>query len=581
MGASSGRTIATAPWGRRTLTYAHGALLRPWLSYALIVALQLRVVWGVWQYKDFEPFDTAGYFPMAASWAHGLHDDAIWSPLYTNTWGTIIWLSPTTYGAAMMMHLVTVLGASVLVLAVLRKLLAPATALLIAAWWALLPPNFNVYYDVHLFGLLPLLVVVLLVARSPNRRTLGISLALLAATTLLMRNEMVIATALLAVAIVVHERRHRRVERVAVRSYALLYGVPLAVVLLLAGGVYWRSYVQGSDFSKEARVKHELNFCQVYAFNYQQRHPERFRGNAFTECEPLVQHDFRRRTPSFLQAVAANPRAMAAFTAWNGRLLLSGLQVALFGATATADQPDYIPVRTNEAYAAVLSVLALALLIGGIVAIRRRWAAWRREWLTPRGWAAIVLGAYAFTTLVVALTQRPRPEYMYPLTVGLMLALGLSAEALLARLRTRMMMPALAIASVALLLIAVPSFYSPAPRPLHDAVARLQPLKARLQVPGSVLVSGGDGADTCMYLANDYSRHCSSPSWGALSARLAAGVPMATVLRDAKALAFYVEPGLLADPAVARFVAAPSGGWRKLASGGAGPSGWDVLVRVS
>jgi hypothetical protein len=350
---------------------------------------------------------------------------------------------------------------------------------------------------------------------------------------------------------------------------------------LLTGGAYWRSLIQGERFIHEARVKHELNFCQVYAFNYQQRHPERFRGNAFTDCAPLMQHDFGHATPSFFQAVGANPRAMAAFIAWNGRLLPSGLQVALFGAGATGDNPDYFPVKTNEVYPAVLSVIGLALIAAGLASMRRRRVIWR-NWLTARKWAVITMGGLASTVLIVVLTQRPRPEYIYPLTVGLMALLGLSAEALLPRLRETLGASALAGGVVTVLVLAVPAFYQRGPRPLHDAVARLQPVRSRLQQPGSVLIMGGDGTDTCYYLAARLDRYCTSPSWATLQQRMASGLPIRVVLNQAKATAIYADATVLADPEIARLVAVPAAnGWRTVASGTGEGGPWYVLVRAS
>ena len=133
---------------------------------------------------------------------------------------------------------------------------------------------------------------------------------------------------------------------------------------------------------------------------------------------------------------------MGAYVLWNGRLLGSGVQVALFNATATGDQPDYPPVKTHRSYALVLSIILLLLLIAGGVTIRRELASGRRDSLNDHAWAIVVLAAVAITTILVALTERPRPEYMYGMTVGIMALAGACLAALLRRVNaTRISAP--------------------------------------------------------------------------------------------------------------------------------------------
>ena len=61
--------------------------------------------------------------------------------------------------------------------------------------------------------------------------------------------------------------------RVSAISYLRVYGIPLLLAFLLIGGAYWRSFDQGQHAWTELKVKHDLNTCQVYAYNLQQRHP--------------------------------------------------------------------------------------------------------------------------------------------------------------------------------------------------------------------------------------------------------------------------------------------------------------------
>ena len=116
------------------VTRAERAVSHPLVSYALIAALQLRVIWNVWKYKDLTYGDTSNYFINAASWMHGLHDNVVYSPLYSAAWGTILAIVHDVYAAAMVNRIAIVFAAAMLFLAAMRAVLPPAIALLIALW---------------------------------------------------------------------------------------------------------------------------------------------------------------------------------------------------------------------------------------------------------------------------------------------------------------------------------------------------------------------------------------------------------------------------------------------------------------
>jgi len=574
-------SVVQSTWVQEALTRAEALVANPLFAYGTIVVLQLRVIWNVWRYKDLTFGDSASYFTMAAGWAHHLRVNVLWSPLYTNFWGTILAAVGDVYVAAMVHRVAIVLAVAVLLLALLRAMLEPALALLLAAWWAVLPPNYDVLYEVHLFGLLPVLVAALVVRRSPSRAAIGAALAVLASATLLLRNELVVATAIFAAGIVIREVRARRVDRVSLSEYARAYGVPLAIVCLLFAGAYWRSHVQGDAARAALREKHTLNVCQVYAFNYQQRHPTRFVGNPFIDCGPLMEETFGRPMPSFLQATRANPLAMAEYVAWNARLLPTGIQVSLFDATVTGDNPDYIPVENRRLYPLLLSLVLLLLLVAGAVVLLQEREHWRRR-LEPATWVFLILGAVAVTTLVVALSQRPRPEYMYGLVVAVLMLTGICASALLRRWGGHRLVSAAAVGIVFVLALALSSHYRAGPRPLHDAVERLEVVREPLQQPGSVLITAGDGQGMCSYLADDIDAQCSAPYLATLKSRVEQGRSLDDVLAEAGASAMYVEAGLRADPAFAPLLASPrSFGWRPVAEGSAGDGRWRVLVPAS
>jgi hypothetical protein len=226
---AGGRTGRPALPGARALSRF---LSRPWLAYTTLVLLELRVVWGAWNVKDVTQGDTCSYFITAVRWFNDFKVDIAWSPLYTAFFGSFLFLTPDPAQVVLWHRLVIVFAASILVLAVMRRLLPPALAWLVAAWWAVLPINFDTFYEVHLFSVLPVLLALLLLSRR-SRWGRGAALAVLAASTVLVRNEMGVAAGLLGLALLVREWRAARRSELPLRRHAprllAAYGVPLGV----------------------------------------------------------------------------------------------------------------------------------------------------------------------------------------------------------------------------------------------------------------------------------------------------------------------------------------------------------------
>ncbi len=553
-------------------------LMNPVLAYGAIVALQLRIIWNIWNYRDLTRYDTAQYFIGAVSWTHGLHTDIIYSPFYEMLWGTILWVVHSVYAAAIIDRVAIIVGAAVLVLAVMRALVGPVIGMLMAVWWVIIPANFDGVYEVHLFGLLPILIAILVVYRVPRRVGLGVGFAILVGSAALIRNELILSAGLFAVALVFYEIRQRAVHTTPISTYVRAYGIPILVMSLLVGGVYSRSYFQGHQMQLAFEEKQELNLCEAYAFNYQQRYPSRV-IEPFPECPRIMRHDFGSPMPSMITAVEANPRAMAGFVAWNAQLLPSGLQVALFNATSTKKNPSYRPVEEKRNYALVLSLALIAVLVAGSVALYRDRNFWLRKWLPSRRWPLGLLGIVMISTLIVALTERPWADYIYGLTFGILAMTGLCCSALLRSLRGSRFAALVVCVLTVVLIVILPSYYTPAPRPLDAAVDHAQLISSQLQRPGSVLVTDEDGTDICSYLAESFDRYCTGITWLSLRAQISSSASVGTVLKRAKATAIYVDPAMLNDPIIAGLLAAPqAAGWRQVA-GGNGPEGpWRILI---
>src|SRR6266478_6874777 len=109
------------------------ALTKAWPSYVLILLLQSKVIWRIWEIRDITYGDTSSYFEAARKWADGFLVDIVWSPLYTAFYGSFLFVTSDPYNATIMHRGVIVLVAAVGVLFVLRQLLPPSLTLLGAA----------------------------------------------------------------------------------------------------------------------------------------------------------------------------------------------------------------------------------------------------------------------------------------------------------------------------------------------------------------------------------------------------------------------------------------------------------------
>lgn len=549
----------------------------PWFAYPAVFLVQARALWGIWANDDLSPGDTAGYWQWADLWFDHQQVNIVWSPLYTAGLGTLRWLSGDDATVAIPLHRALIaLAVALLLLAVLRRLLPAAIALLVACWWAVLPIAFDSIVEVHLFSMLPLLVVVLLLTNDPGPWRRGSALAVALAGAVLVRNETVLLVVALFAALAWSEwRGRRRGAGTPPRQLAVAMLVPLAVALAVVGGFHERSIFQGQAAREMWQAKQTLNVCQVFGTNYQQRHAE-YRGNPFVDCDSLMTRLFDKPRPTLADAWQANPGEMAAFTAWNLHLLPAGLQLGLFNAVTADDNPDYPPAQLESWWATLLTVVLLALLaLGG----RRLWrdrAAWAPR-LRSQRWAWFALGAIGIVTLlVVVFDARPRPAYMFGLAAGIMAAAGLALAALVReRDRIERTVSYTAVALPILLVLALPAHYG-SPRPLAEQYERLRPVVPDAG-PATLVVPRHTG-EACAYLVPIGS--CRALVYRRDIAAEARRDGLPAVLRATGVDALYADAAMLRAPAVARLVAAPERfGWRLAAQGDGDDGQWAVLVR--
>jgi len=547
-------------------------VVRPIPAYASLLLLQLKVIWGMWWARDLTSGDTSSYFITAHRWSLDGWYDLIWSPLYTVYYGSFLLWTSDAYRATIAHRLVLVLITTLLVLALMRRLLEPRVAWLAAAWWAVQPVNHNVLYEVHLLGVVPVVLACLvqLGPASPHRR--GVALAILLAATLFLRNELLVPTLLLAATTALHELRAWRQGDPQTRAgwrRLLAASSPSVGVILVFVGLVAASPRSLADLSGALEAKHTQNVCQIYAFGYQQRH-EDWQKSPWTECPDLMSRTFGRALPTMTQAFRANPQAMLGHFAWNVSLIPSGLQVLVFGVTASGIRPGYEPI-VQTPWAIALSMLLGLLGLSGVVVVASEWSYWWSNWIRPRIWGWLTLAFACAGCLGIMVMQRPRAEYLFAVEIAIQALAGFCLQAIIRRLGVETRMAQAFPLAILLLLIAVPSYYPDkthrGPRPLRQAYHDLAPFQGLLAARDVMIVTPGYTFELCAYLSRPGGQRCEALSYYELRDKATAAGGWWSLLDARGATMLYVNEGMQADPSM------------RAALADAEAAGWEVVMR--
>jgi hypothetical protein len=552
-------------------------------AYGSLLALQAKIVWGVWNWKDLTAGDTSSYFVGASHWAESLESNLVWSPLYLIFYGSLQWISADPFFVTVAHRLVLVFTLDALVLALFRCLVPAGIAWLLAAWWVVLPINFDTLYEVHLFAAVPTLLAALVACSVRGTSGRVTTFGLLIGTALLVRNEFAIAASLWSVACLALESRHARAGGRAMAHTAGAYASALLAVAAIWGALYLRSPRTLAQMRPALRSKHAVNVCQIYAFGYRQRHDD-WRKSPWTECRDLMRRDFGVDEPTLAQAIRRNPSAMLEHFVWNVKLIPAGIQLQLFNRVSGSANPDYVSsVALASPVALLWSICLVVLLTGGAAAMVRDRRVWWDEWLRDRyvGW--VVLGCLTSTAMFVMVMQRPRPSYLFNESAALMALVGTALTALLGRLRAERLGTVAAPILGAVLLVLVPRYYGPEYRqpfgqrgqPLRTMVDRLLPF--REAIAGQRFAGARFAGDVCRYVGG--SRPCESFDLVALVRYKPPDRLPADWLRQQGMDLIYVDEFAIGQKAVAQFVAELGASrWQRVASGRSGQRGWVLLA---
>jgi hypothetical protein len=563
----------------------------PWFAYGSILAIQSKVLWGIWSYRDLTPGDGSSYFSMASRWADDLVVQPAYYPLYNVLYGSLKWIAHDPFPVTILHRVLIVLGTTALLLAVLRRLLTSGIAWALALWWAVLPITYDTIFEVHLLGALAGLAIALVALRWSGLAGRVTVFGLLLAAALLVRNEYIVGAFVFGVVWLIYELWRVRVGTAPPwRTLAAAVAIPLFSFAVLLGLVSWRSGARGSVFSQLSE-KNELAFCQGYALGLDHSGDVRT-ANPLAQCQVYTREDFGEPMPSLAQAIADNPGAVAGHFDRNARLLPAGLEVGLFnakfGSVGPASNPDYIDINRGSWLVLAGSITVLLVIVIGAVLIwtdRRRW--WE-DWIHGRAWGWAVLAAIGSVGIYAGLMTRPRPSYIFPLTILVLALLGMSLLAIGSRLgipqRARAVIPPLAIAA----LILIPNHYRAGysnpqigpGQPLKTAVSRLEPYRSELAGRDHGLLAVYPATDACLYVGG--SDPCVTVSWnypiGETLGPELAGQQQHSFRSTQVDFIYANEYAFTADPAMrARLAGLLRDGWHRLAP--SSPSNWMLLER--
>jgi hypothetical protein len=531
------------------------------------------------------------YFLMATRWADHLEVSPAYYPLYNVFWGSLRWIVSDPFAVTILHRVLIVIGTTLLLLAVFRRLLTPGIAWALAVWWAILPVNYDALYEIHLFGALAGLAIALVALRWSGLAGRATVFGLLLSSSLLVRNEYIVAAIVFGAIWLGYELwRLRKGTAPPWRTLAAAGAIPLLAVAVLIGLVSWRNADRGSVFS-QLREKHELALCQGYAEGVWASGEVRAQ-NALAQCDVYTQADFGERFPSLIGAIGDNPGAMARHFGRNAALLPAGLEVGLFnakfGSVSDASNPDYIPIDRGSWLVLAGSIAIALAIVAGAVLIWRDRRRWWSERFRGRAWGWAVLVAMGSAGLYAALLTRPRPSYIFPLTILVLAALGISLVAIAARLRVPRraiaVIPPLALAAV----ILIPNHYragyaNPQTGPgqrLKTAVSRLDPYRSELMGRDHGLLAVYPAVDACNYVGG--TDPCATVPWSSpIGATLGPALvgEQGTLTRRVRVDFIYAdEDTFAADPSVRpQLDGLLRHGWRRLAP--SSPSGWMLLER--
>ncbi|MDA8561854.1 hypothetical protein N9L02_01930 [Gammaproteobacteria bacterium] len=376
--------------------------------------------------------DTSQYFIQAYKWITTGQVDVIWSPLYSIFYGFFLHLTSDAYFATVLHRSAIVLIISILLLTVMRRLFPPFIAWFLTFWWVCLYVNYGALYEVHLFTVIPVLVM-LLASLITNSKVLArvLLLSLMLATSLFIRNEFIFSFVFLLMYSIFSEYRSMKLNKISLKFIVTAYLLPFMLVIFVFLFAFVNDPHNVDQMKNMMKSKHTLNMAQVYSFGYHQRHLS-FQENPWMHYHKTMKSTFGSESPSFLQMSKNNFKATFDHVLWNIKLLPSGIELLLFDKSSGKFNPGYESYHLNRKSTKALDYLLISILFVGVILILVDYHKWK-QWLESNELFLMLMLSMLPVSAIVIITQRPRPEYLYNLSIFIIVIAGLSIWAILSK----------------------------------------------------------------------------------------------------------------------------------------------------
>ena len=530
--------------------------------------------------------DTAGYY-WNAGWVaseakfRGARE-LVYSPAYVGFLGLVRAFFSEPYTALVLQRCLTALLAGFAVLLCARRVLPSPWSWLAAAWWFAVPENSRPLFDIHLFSFIPFAFGCWLAGTKGDLVARGWSLALFVFSAIALRNELAPAAVLFFLAVAIYEWRRgapgSRTLRhwlplIAPSLFVVLFGMFVAGTRLDSGS--WR------DLSGEFQRRQRANLPQVFAFGYQQRHPE-WKANPWTDNDGLMENVFGKPRPSVAEAWRANPSALLEHTLWNFRLVPSGLQLALLGDFSGHLSPAFEwPKPAPGSTALLIASAALAMVwLSGLAFLRRPTWAWLDE---PRRWTWLALACALPSTFAAIATQRPRPCYVYSTTLLVVLGTVWLVAAWVRRGRHGSPLPQPITVAAICGVLALAFIFSPKPkgtRLILEDLGHLTPHRWILRTRSNVFCSNRPWAqDLVFYLSQPGKAIARDISLEKITSAVDRGTPVAAALEQEGVTSLYLTGETLKDQRIAPLTAGALPGWQILGLSRERKRPWLVIAK--
>lgn len=551
------------------------------VGYGAILALLLKIVWGMWEWRDLTYGDTSSYYVGGHEWLQDgrfkEHWELAFSPLYRIFYSWFIGAFSNAYAATICHRLAILFILCPAILLLCRLALPRGVAWFIAAWWVILPINWNALYEIHLFGLIMFVAGSCFAGLRDSTPARAAGIACFFTGSLLVRNEFLLATGLFGAASAAWEFRSWKKSGASLASLArqqFKLAAPSILVLLISAFIFRSSFHSWKQLLGDFNFRQRLNISQVYAFGYQQRHPE-WPKNPWLHGDELLKQDFGTSEVTFGTLMRTNPMAFWEHIGWNLRLLPSGLQLGMFNCFSGRNTPDFVEFKGGSKFAKIASGIFCVLIVVGLMCLLRRKALWTRFLRGRRGWCWFAMATTLVPSMVGILTQRPRPSYIFLMSLFLMMLAGLCLSAVLKQLRANRYFnsfsPLLAIPFILFAHSKKDTAQIYSGRPFYEIYQRLYPFRSLFSNKGTVYCAEQGPDEMFMYLGKRYSSDPSDASNPSLTHALSpslqdgTGAAFSQFLSGAKITLLYLDGNSLDRPAIKEWLASDADQWSVLA----------------